>query len=82
MTAWLANVNWGSAGPKLLGAAILVFSVVFWAVTDRVEPLFVTTGGGLVGSGYVLDGLLALRQPPPGPPPSPRGGPLGNGANG
>jgi hypothetical protein len=73
----LSRINWGTAGPKLLGAGILIFSVVFWAFTGRVEALFVTTGGGLVGSGYVLDGLMQLRHPPPPPPPHPRE-PLGD----
>jgi hypothetical protein len=67
----VTGVDWASAGPKLLGAAILIFSVVFWAFTERVEPLFVTTGGGLVGSGYIIDGLLELRRPPPPPPRAP-----------
>lgn len=70
-----ANVDWASAGPRLLGALILLFCVVFWAFTDRVEPLFVTTGGGLLALGQGVQALAELKQPPPAPPISPQENP-------
>jgi hypothetical protein len=36
---------------------------VFWAVTNRVEPLFVTTGGGLLALGQGAKALEELRKP-------------------
>jgi hypothetical protein len=60
-------VDWASAGPRLLGAGIIVFCVIFWAFTDRVEPLFVTTGGTLLAIGQGTEALIELRRPPEPP---------------
>lgn len=49
----LARADWSEWFPKLMGGSILMFTVVFWAFTNRVEPLFVTTGGGLLAIGQV-----------------------------
>jgi hypothetical protein len=68
-------IEWSSAGPRLLGALILVFCVVFWAFTNRVEPLFVTTGGGLLALGQGVQALAELKQPPPPAPIEPQGEP-------
>jgi hypothetical protein len=68
------TIDWSSAGPRLVGAGILVFCLVFWAATylldgkGAVEPLFVTTGGALLGIGQAAQALGELRQPPPAPP--------------
>jgi hypothetical protein len=45
--------------------------VIFWAFTDRVEPLFVTTGGTLLAIGQGARALAELKKPPPGSPPPP-----------
>jgi hypothetical protein len=55
--------EWLAVVPQILGVAILVFCVVFWAVTNRVEPLFVTTGGGLLALGQGAKALEELRKP-------------------
>lgn len=72
------RIDWGSAGPKLLGAGILVFCLVFWAFTNRVEPLFVTTGGALLAIGQGAQALGELRTAPP-PPRSRQENPNGEG---
>ena len=59
--------DWRSDGPQVVGAAMLVFCLAFWALTDRVEPLFVTTGGGLLGLGLGAEALAELRRPPDPP---------------
>jgi hypothetical protein len=62
------TIDWSSAGPRLVGAGILVFCLVFWAATylldgkGAVEPLFVTTGGALLGIGQAAQALGELRQ--------------------
>jgi hypothetical protein len=40
-----------------------------------VEPLFVTTGGALLGIGQAAQALGELRQPPPEPPRMAQGNP-------
>jgi hypothetical protein len=57
----LSRIDWNEWFPKLMGGVILVFTVVFWAFTNRVEPLFVTTGGGLLAIGYVGKARAALK---------------------
>lgn len=59
----MRRIDWTSAGPRLLGALMLVFCLAFWAITDRVEPLFVTTGGGLLAIGQASQALGELRRP-------------------
>jgi hypothetical protein len=59
-------MDWSEWFPKLLGGAILVFAVIFWAFTDRVEPLFVTTGGTLLAIGQGARALTELKKPVPG----------------
>jgi hypothetical protein len=60
---------------------MLVFCVLFWAITfmvdgkGAVEPLFVTTGGALLGIGQAAQALGELRQPPPEPPRMAQGNP-------
>lgn len=61
-------MDWGRSGPKLVGAGMLIFCLIFWALTNRVEPLFVTTGGALLGIGLGADALAELRAPPNPPP--------------
>jgi hypothetical protein len=63
----LATIDWGEWFPKILGGLMLIFTVIFWAFTDRVEPLFVTTGGGLLAIGQGAKALGELRRPPEPP---------------
>jgi hypothetical protein len=70
--------EWLALLPQVLGAAMVVFCLVFWAITDRVEPLFLTTGAGLLTVGIGAGAIAALRSPEPPqvpsaapPPPSP-----------
>jgi hypothetical protein len=68
------KVDWLSEAPRLVGAGMLLFCLAFWAITflldgkGAVEPLFVTTGGALLGIGQAAQALGELRQPPPEPP--------------
>lgn len=54
---------------QLVGIAMLGFFVVFWAFTDRLEPLLLATAGGLIGGGAWADAYKSLRKPVAGPPP-------------
>jgi hypothetical protein len=49
---------------------MVVFCLVFWAITDRVEPLFLTTGAGLLTVGIGAGAIAALRSPEPPQVPS------------
>lgn len=60
--------DWASVAPEVIGGVILIFCLLFWAVTNRVEPLFVTTGGALLGIGQATEALGELRRPTPEPP--------------
>jgi hypothetical protein len=73
------RIDWSSDGPKFLGAALIVAAFVFWMITNRVEPLFVTTGGGLVAIGQGAQALEELRKMPD-PPSTPSSQPEPNGA--
>jgi hypothetical protein len=73
------RIDWSSDGPKFLGAALIVAAFVFWMITGRVEPLFVTTGGGLVAIGQGAQALEELRKMPD-PPSTPSSQPEPNGA--
>jgi hypothetical protein len=73
------RIDWSSDGPKFLGAALIVAAFVFWMLTNRVEPLFVTTGGGLVAIGQGAQALGELRRMPD-PPSTPASQPGMNGA--
>jgi hypothetical protein len=68
--------EWGAALPTWFGMAGLVACFAVWALTNRVEPLFVTTFGGLLAVGAGAKALDTLRQPPapPIPPGDPPGG--------
>jgi hypothetical protein len=59
--------------PIWLGILGLVTCMIFWMVTNRVEPLFVTSFGGLLAVGAGARALDTLRQPPA--PPIPPGDP-------
>lgn len=54
-----------------LGMLLLVFCAVFWAVTNRLEPMLLAAAGGLLGTSQGLDALAGLKQSPPVPPPVP-----------
>jgi len=56
-----------------LGIFGLVACLGFWMATGRVEPLFVTTFGGLLAVGAGARALDTLRQTPA--PPIPPGDP-------
>lgn len=66
-----ARVDWQEWFPKLLGAFLLLVCLIFWMVTDRIEPLFVTTGGGLIAIGQGAKALGELRRPADQPEPLP-----------
>jgi hypothetical protein len=67
--------EWGAALPTWLGMVGLVACFVVWALTPDhiVEPLFVTTFGGLLAVGAGAKALDTLRPPPV--PPIPPGDP-------
>ena len=48
-----------------LGMGAFVFCLVFWAVTERLEPLLLGAGGTLMG---LSQGLDALKKASGGPP--------------
>lgn len=60
----LSRIDWSEWFPKLLAAAIMLFTVVFWAFTNRVEPLFVTTAGGLLAIGQVGKARAQIKSEP------------------
>lgn len=76
--------RWGSSPANLTFAVALggiVFTLVFWAITDRFEPTFVATFGTML----TASGLLAGRQqaqPPKPPPAEPTSPPLTEGEGG
>lgn len=65
--------EWGAVLPVWLSGAALIFCLVFWAVTGRIEPALLTTFGGTFAAGQGLQALAALRsakttaavEPPP-----------------
>ena len=63
------RVDWQEWFPKLLGGVTLLACLIFWMLTDRVEPLFVTTGGGLIAIGQGAKALGELRRPAERPEP-------------
>lgn len=67
--------EWTAALGRLLGIVGLVFCAVVWLITDRVEPLLVTTFGSLLAIGQGAQAIATLRhiEPPPLPtmPPTP-----------
>lgn len=58
-------IEWGSALPTWFGMAGLIACFALWALTDRVEPLFVTTFGGLLAVGAGARALDELRRHEP-----------------
>ena len=63
--------EWAAALPRWLGIMGLIACFLVWLLTGRVEPLFVTTFGGLLAVGQGADALATLRDPPSPPiPPS------------
>lgn len=73
--------EWGAVLPAWLGMLGLIASFLFWAATylltgkGAVEPLFVTTFGGLLALGAGAKALDTIRQAPqlPVPPNDPPG---------
>jgi hypothetical protein len=65
--------EWGSALLVWFAMLGLVACFLVWVLTGRVEALFVTTFGGLLGVGYGSRALVTLREPPlpPIPPADP-----------
>lgn len=63
--------EWGAVLPGWLGMIGLIACFAVWAVTPEhiVEPLFVTTFGGLLAVGAGAGALGTLRNPPPPPIP-------------
>jgi hypothetical protein len=59
--------EWAAALPTWFGMMGLIACFVVWLATGRVEPLFVTTFGGLLGVGQAANALTALKEPPPPP---------------
>jgi hypothetical protein len=59
--------EWLALLPSVIGALGLVSLLIFWMVTSRVDPLLVTTFGGLLGAGQAAQALAALKTPPPPP---------------
>jgi hypothetical protein len=57
----MRDIDWQEWFPKLLGGITIVVCLIFWMVTERVEPLFVTTGGGLIALGHLGKARNALR---------------------
>lgn len=58
---------------KVIGVVGIVFVVVFWAITQRIELAFLPFFGTLAGVGVGLDTLRdinAARGAPPSQPPS------------
>lgn len=47
---------------KLIGAVGIVFVLIFWAFTDRVELAFLPFFGTLAGVGQGLDVLREIRE--------------------
>ena len=58
----LSRVDWQEWFPKAIGGILLLVTLIFWMVTDRVEPLFVTTGGGLLALGQVARARNLLNR--------------------
>jgi hypothetical protein len=44
-------MEWVPVAMHLIGLAALVFFIVFWAATQRVEPLLIGTAGMMAGVG-------------------------------
>lgn len=59
--------------PTYFGIVGLTACFLVWALTNRVEPLFVTSFGGLLAVGAGAKALVTLREPPA--PPIPPGDP-------
>lgn len=55
LSEWLALL------PTVIGALGLVGLAVFWMATSRVEPLLVTTFGGLLAAGQGAQALATLK---------------------
>lgn len=64
--------EWAAALPTWFGMMGLIACFVVWVVTKQhiVEPIFVTTFGGLLGIGQAANVAVVLKRPPepPGDP--------------
>lgn len=56
---------------QAVGLAGVVCLGIFWAITDRLEPLLLATAGSFITGGNLLEAYLRLRLPPLQEPPSP-----------
>lgn len=54
--------EWGAVLPQWLGMAGLVFCAVFWAATQRVEPLLVSAFVGLIAVGTAGEAATSIRR--------------------
>lgn len=60
---------YGSAAVIWFSMAMLGVCFLVWALTGRVEAIFVTTFGGLLGVGFAGRAVTTLRNPPAPPIP-------------
>jgi hypothetical protein len=61
--------EWAAALPTWFGMMGLIACFVVWVATSDhiVEPIFVTTFGGLLGVGQAANALVVLKRPPEAP---------------
>jgi hypothetical protein len=61
--------EWAAALPTWFGMMGLIACFVVWVATSQhiVEPIFVTTFGGLLGVGQAANALAVLKRPPDPP---------------
>lgn len=64
-----AAESWAPVIVMYLGMALLIFCAIFWAATNRLEPMLLAAAGGLLGTSQGLDALHGLKYGPPDPPP-------------
>lgn len=61
--------GWAPVLTMYLGMVILIFCVVFWAFTNRLEPYLLAAAGAALGTSQGLDAITSLNRPPPETPP-------------
>jgi hypothetical protein len=59
--------EWGAVLPQYAGLLVLIFSAVFWAFTERLEPTLLAAGTTLLVGGQGAEAIQALKRPPPAP---------------